>query len=192
MGTTYYQETTVDKETGEELSTHRKKKMASDGDYIKIYLKHINYLNDLPLGLNPIIYELFHYMNWNNQLVINSSIKRQVSEKLGMKFNTVNQNISKLVKLDVLLRVDKGIYIFNPEFYGKGNWNEIIRLREDLEIQVSYNENEYTITHKYQENKQEARNPNGKNSKLIKEAEEKLDKKYQDFLGKEMEKAKSA
>ena len=57
--------------------------------------------------------------------------------------------ITKLVKKDILIRIDTGVYILNPIFYGKGKWKDILNLREKLEIQIIYEENQYKIIHKY-------------------------------------------
>jgi hypothetical protein len=141
-----------DNQTGEviEKKTNRTVNIPKEEDYVKIYIKHINYLNNLPNGLDSIIYALLKRINYQNQIVINSAIKRQIAEELNKKFNTINQSITKLVKYNILIRIDTGIYLLNPIFYGKGSWREILDLREKLEINVSYQEDEYTITHKYQ------------------------------------------
>jgi len=135
-------------ETKEEQIT-RTIKIPQEEDYIKIYIKHINYLNQLPEGLDNVIYCLLQRINYNNQIVINSAIKRQIAKELGKKFNTINQYITKLVKSDILIRIDTGIYILNPIFYGKGKWKDILDLREKLEINITYEDGKYTISHKY-------------------------------------------
>ena len=141
----------INAETGEisEQETKRVIKIPREEDYVKIYIKHINYLNNLPNGLDEIIYALLKKINYQNQIVINSAIKRQIANELGKTFNTVNQYITKLVKNDILIRVDTGIYYLNPIFYGKGSWKEILELRKELEISIEYKENQYTIKHKY-------------------------------------------
>lgn len=141
----------INAETGEisEQETKRVIKIPREEDYVKIYIKHINYLNNLPNGLDEIIYALLKKINYQNQIVINSAIKRQIANELGKTFNTINQYITKLVKNDILIRVDTGIYYLNPIFYGKGSWKEILELRKELEISIEYKENQYTIKHKY-------------------------------------------
>lgn len=144
---------TLNPETGEvkEKQSIRQMSIPQEEDYIKVYIKHINYLNNLPQGLDSIIYVLMKYMTYGNQIVINSAIKRQIAEELDKKFNTVNQYISKLVSYDILIRIDTGIYILNPEFYGKGKWKDIMELREELEIKITYKEKTYNIEHKHKE-----------------------------------------
>jgi hypothetical protein len=125
-------------------------KLKTEEDYIKIYIKHINYLNNLPSGLDPLIYSLLPYMNYGNQIVINSAIKKKIAEQLGKKFNTINQYVSKLVDHSILIREDTGIYYLNPEFYGRGSWKDIVKLRKNLEININYSEDGIKITHNKQ------------------------------------------
>lgn len=128
-------------------------KIKQEEDYIKLYIKHINYLNDLPLGLESLIYQILKYVTFGNQIIINSSIKRKIAENLDKKFNTVNQYITKLVNLEILIREDRGVYYLNPLLYGKGKWEDILKLREKLEINIEYKEDSYTITHKHNRQK---------------------------------------
>lgn len=158
---TYLEETLkVNTQTGEveEKETKRTIHLPREEDYVKIYIKHINYLNNLPQGLDDIIYALLKKINYQNQIVINSAIKRQIAKELGKTFNTINQYITKLVKYDILIRVDTGIYYLNPIFYGKGSWKEILELRKKLEILIEYKDGEYTIRHKYKNNENNEKN----------------------------------
>lgn len=122
--------------------------LAAEDDYIKIYIKHINYLSNLPLGLEGLIYELIKMVNYGNKIVINSHVKRDISINTGKSFNTINQYMSKLVESKVLIREGRGVYYLNPMFYGKGKWKDIVDLRERLEVKIQYEEGNYKITHK--------------------------------------------
>lgn len=152
MKTVKYQHTnqTTDAEGNiTESTTTREFKIPREEDYIKIYIKHISYLNDLPKGLDDIIYALIQYTTYGNQIIINSSIKRKIAEDLGKSFNTINQYITKLVKNDILIREDTGVYYLNPAIYGKGKWEDILKLRKELEVHISYEDGKYTVSHKH-------------------------------------------
>ena len=132
-----------------EYKQTRTVKIPKEEPYIKLYIRHINYLNNLPKGMDNITYEVIKRTNYENEIIINSEIKRRIAKKLGKTFNTINQYITKLVQHDILIRTGKGVYILNPLFYGKGKWKDILELREKLEISITYEEEKYTITHKY-------------------------------------------
>lgn len=116
-----------------------------EDDYIKIYIKHLSFLSNLPSGLEGLIYELIKSVNYGNRIVINSHIKREMAVNIGKSFNTVNQYISKLVDNKVLIREGRGVYYLNPLFYGKGRWKDIVALREKLQIKLTYEEGKYHI-----------------------------------------------
>ena len=134
--------TSINHETGEVFEEQEIKKthIPNEDSYIKIYLRDVNYLHNLPGGLENITYELLRLVNYNNEIIVNSAVKRQIAEKIDKKFNTVNQYITKLVHYDILIRKDTGIYILNPLFYGKGKWQDILKLREDLELNIIYSD----------------------------------------------------
>jgi hypothetical protein len=119
--------------------------LGSEDDYVKIYIKHINYLSNLPSGLEGLIYELIKYMSYGNKIIVNSYIKKDIAEKLGKTFNTVNQYITKLVDNKILIREARGTYYLNPLFYGKGKWKDIIALRERLQVKIVYEDGKYEI-----------------------------------------------
>lgn len=120
---------------------------STEEDYIKIYIKHINYLSNLPSGMESLIYELVKCVGYGNRVIINSHIKRQIAERLGKGFNTVNQYISKLSESKILIREARGTYYLNPLFYGKGRWKDIVELREKLRLTIQYADGEYVINH---------------------------------------------
>lgn len=119
--------------------------IGGEDDYIKVYIKHINYLSNLPSGLESVIYELIKNVNYGNKIVINSHIKRDISISIGKSFNTVNQYMSKLVECKILIREGRGVYYLNPIFYGKGKWKDILLLRDKLKVNIEYDSQKYTI-----------------------------------------------
>ena len=121
--------------------------LPTEDDYIKIYIKHINYLANLPSGLEGLIYELLKNMNYGNKIVVNSSIKQNIAKNIGKTFNTINQYITRLVDSKILIREARGVYYINPLFYGKGKWKEICELREKLMLNIIYQDGKYIINH---------------------------------------------
>lgn len=119
--------------------------IGTEDDYIKVYIKHINYLSNLPSGLEGVIYELIRNVNYGNKIVINSHIKRDIAVNIGKSFNTINQYMSKLVECKVLIREGRGVYYLNPLLYGRGKWRDILDLREKLRLKIEYDSQKYTI-----------------------------------------------
>jgi hypothetical protein len=122
-------------------------KIDKEENYIKVYLKHLTYLHSLPSGLDPLIYELLKLVDYKNRIVLNASIKKDIALSTKKSINTINQYISKLVKHSVILHKDTGIYVLNPYIFGKGEWKDIIELRETVGIKIEYSEDKITFTH---------------------------------------------
>ncbi|OBZ55002.1 hypothetical protein ABH62_27800, partial [Bacillus cereus] len=80
-------------------------------DYVKIYLKDIVALNDLPKGLDRVINVLLKVMSYDNMIILNSFIKKQMAQELGYKtVQVLNNNINKLVNAEILFRKGTGTY----------------------------------------------------------------------------------
>lgn len=104
----------------------------SEPNYIKVYLDTILYLNDLPKGLNGILYAFLKRMSYGNQLVVNAALKRQIAKELDLSLSSINNAISKFVKGSLLLREDTGLYKVNPHLFGKGEWKDIAKIRLEV------------------------------------------------------------
>ncbi|PFB94061.1 hypothetical protein CN296_24205 [Bacillus cereus] len=121
-------------------------------DYVKIYLKDIVALNDLPKGLDRVINVLLKTMAYNNMIILNSFIKKQMAEELGYKtVQVLNNNINKLVNAEILFRQGTGTYQVNARYFGRGHWHDIqeIRLQQvysakgrDFKTEITYKNNE--------------------------------------------------
>jgi len=98
-------------------------------NYIKVYLDDILYLSDLPKGLNSILYALLKRMAYGNQLVINAALKRQIAAEVHLSTSSINNAITKFVKGKLLKREDTGLYIVNPQLFGKGAWKDNAKIR---------------------------------------------------------------
>ncbi|MGG3047089.1 hypothetical protein ABEO76_28885 [Bacillus anthracis] len=99
-------------------------------DYVKIYLKDIVALNDLPKGLDKVINVLLKVMSYDNMIILNSFIKKQMAQELGYKtVQVLNNNINKLVNAEILFRKGTGTYQVNARYFGHGHWHDIQEIR---------------------------------------------------------------
>lgn len=130
----------INHQTGEVLNSVETitKRIPNEPDYIKLYLADILYLNDMPKGMNSLLLALLKKMNYGNEIVLNSYIKKQIAEELGIKPNTINQNLSMFVKKNIFHIVGTGTYLANPFLFGRGKWEEINQLRVKMEIRYSF------------------------------------------------------
>lgn len=133
-------ETMVMNEKGEMVSKRANTTLSwgSEPAYIKLYLQDVLYLSDMPTKHSAILYELLKRASYAGdkdgmQVIINASLKRRIKETLGFKnMSSVNNAITDFVKGNILYRVDVGMYNFNPYLFGKGDWQDISRLRLEI------------------------------------------------------------
>jgi hypothetical protein len=123
---------TVTNDDGEKLfQRHIEESYVSkEPDYVKIYLDNILQINNLSSGIQKTLNVLLKRMAYDNIVVLNAYIKKQMAEELG--FNTVqslNNNINKLVKEGIMIRKGTGTYEMNPFLFGRGSWDNIKKIR---------------------------------------------------------------
>lgn len=102
--------------------------------YMKLYLDDISLLRQLSKMENLILHEIFKITQYNtNRVVLNKFYRDGISENLGIKDQTVRNAISKLRKLDFLIKEGVGVYILNPKYFGIGDWSALKGLRLVIE-----------------------------------------------------------
>jgi hypothetical protein len=84
--------------------------------------------------------EILKRINYENEIVLVSSIKKRIAHSLGIKQNTVDHHLGDLVKRQIIFRVDPGVFKLNTYIFGRGKWADIIKHRETLGIDVEFKE----------------------------------------------------
>lgn len=114
----------------------------AEPSYIKLYLQDILYFSDLPKHHEKILFELLKRACYAGekegmQIILNASVKKRVAAELNIQnIRSINNALSDLVKGKILYRIDTGLYNLNPYFFGKGDWQDIARLR----LEINYDE----------------------------------------------------
>jgi hypothetical protein len=126
---------TVTNDNGEKLfQKHIQESYVSkEPDYVKVYLDNILLINNLPSGIQKTLNVLLKRMAYDNIVVLNAYIKKQMAQELG--FSTVqslNNNINKLVKEGIMSRKGTGTYEMNPFLFGRGSWDNIKQIRFEV------------------------------------------------------------
>ncbi len=119
--------------------------------YIKLYLKDILYLADLPESYVKVLYALIQLSSYMENpsaygiveekgmlISISKGMKEMVCRQLGVKnIRTINNALTNLAKAKVLVRVATGTYLLNPNLFGKGYWKDIKKLRLKTEYDLN-------------------------------------------------------
>lgn len=138
-----YQETVIvrDCDTGEVSTVEHTNivKLPTEPPYVKLYLDDIQKLYDLPN--NTILYELLRRMNFDGEIVLNSSEKKKIAAKLDIKVQSIDNYLTKLKATNVFDSVEKGTYLPNPHLFGRGDWLKILDRRKKyngIKLNVTY------------------------------------------------------
>lgn len=151
-----YSETKTDNEgNSQENKTFKDKYVMKEPDYIKLYIKDIVLLSELPVSLTDFIVAILKNINYNGQIVLNSSIKKQLKETLKLSsIQVVDNKLTQLKKADIIRTIDRGVFAANPFFFGRGKWEDI-REQRDNWIKVSYKNDKRTVETSFSENENE-------------------------------------
>lgn len=134
---TLYTEHHVDAQTGE-LNTVKwiTRQAVNKEEFVLMYINDLCKLNKLSNANYRLLTSLAIYLEYNtNEFYLNPKRKQEIAEFTGLKFTTINQNISILVKKKMLIRISTSTYQMNPLLFFKGE--EIARSKY-LELTVRY------------------------------------------------------
>lgn len=137
-------ETEVFDSSGNMVSKRANKTLSwgAEPSFVKVYLQDVVFLSDLPSKHSSILYELLKRATYAGekdgmQVIVNTYLKQKIQETIGFKnLSSVNNAITDLVKGKILYRVGTGAYNFNAYLFGKGDWQDIARLR----LEIDYND----------------------------------------------------
>lgn len=135
-------ETVIDQRTGEILLEKGQFKVATEPDYVKLYLDCMAVFKGLKTGVSPFLLELLNYMTYakiedktGGQLItITKWHRKQIAEKLKISDSLITKNLTQLVKANILKRLDRSVYQANPQVFGRGDWRDIQCLRATFDF----------------------------------------------------------
>ena len=124
-------------ENGEVINTTTKNVAAFEKEppYIKTYIADIQRISGFPEYVNNVLVELLRNMGYNNIVLMYMPIKQMICNRLGISINTLNKAIDELYKANILIRAARGMYLMDPNIFGRGSWSDI----KDIRMVVEYN-----------------------------------------------------
>ena len=123
----------IDTNTGEIIGEITVSNYKAEPTFVKLYLQDIELLNGI--SNNGILGEFLKHMDYTNQIVVNSYIKKQVAERSGNTVKNVEKQMSVYLKKQIWQRVDRGTYIFNAYLFGKGKWADVLKIRTVIDYE---------------------------------------------------------
>lgn len=163
--------TVVDVSTGEIVSQTQNirevtsRRIPPEPPYIKLYMRDIMYLKDLPKTHEKLLYALLKRSTWASAesgmiVTVSAGLKRLIAKELDIKNSrSINNALTDFVKADILKRLETGVYQFNPYLFGRGDWRDIDRLRMTVDYTLEGKSFATMIAYRNAEEEAAASNP---------------------------------
>lgn len=134
---TVFTEVKENYETGEIIERRKiVKQVSSREQFVLMYTEDIAKLFTLSHAEYRLLSTLAMYIEYNtNEFYLNLKRKEELINLTNLKFNTISQCLTRLVKKNLLLRVSNSTYQMNPLVFFKG---EDIQRAKYLEITTRY------------------------------------------------------
>lgn len=134
---TVYTDIKENYETGEVVERRRiVKQVATREQFVLMYTEDIAKLYTLSHAEYRLLSTLAMYIEYNtNEFYLNLKRKEELINMTSLKFNTISQCLTRLVKKNLLLRVSNSTYQMNPLVFFKG---EDIQRAKYLEVTTRY------------------------------------------------------
>ena len=134
-------------------------------DFIKFFVDNLSFIgSDLLNAERQVLFILLTKIDYKNIIYINSDLRRDVEALLKVSKSTVSVAINGLKKKGVILSLSDSLkkelgtfsdnaFIINPNIAGRGSFNELQKLRQDISIEYDFEKLEvkqkYNIKSKY-------------------------------------------
>lgn len=101
---------------------------------VQSFLEDLLILHGLRKNIAPIVFEMFPYLNQQNQIFVNAFMKKELAVKTETSKGTIDNTISKLYEVGLLERIDRGTYTLHPILF---NINNLLK-NESASIRITY------------------------------------------------------
>lgn len=135
-------EETVQDATGKIVERRRNQTLSwgEEPPYVKLYLRDLMYMSDMPRHYTDLVYALLKRVSYAGDddgmcVTLVPRIKKAICSELGWaQTSSLDNALQKLLKGKIIYRVDRGVFRLSPYLFGKGEWQDISRIR----MQITY------------------------------------------------------
>mgnify|MGYP001110011679 CR=1 FL=1 len=131
----------VDHTTGEICETTREQiiQIPNEPPFVKLYIEDLRCLHRLPPKSSALLYELVKRVDYEGMVGLTTMIKKTIAETLSTSVASIDNQLSKLIMTNIILRIGRGTYMLNPSLFAKGQWKDVRKLRDKFfEFKVTY------------------------------------------------------
>ncbi|BAY50703.1 hypothetical protein SAMD00079811_83340 (plasmid) [Scytonema sp. HK-05] len=117
-------------------------RLPQEPPFIKMYVDDLTAVLKLPAGSKDLLHQLLLKMDYENVIILTSRRKKEIAERVGIKIQTFDNYLRKIVDAEIFVRIDRGEYKVNPKLFARGDWNSIYKQREEWwELKITYKQN---------------------------------------------------
>ena len=86
--------------------------MQGNAEFKKVqpFLEDVLVLHGVSKNMSQLLFELFPYINPEGHIIINAFLKKEIAQKTKMSKGTIDNTLSKLNEVGLLIRLDRGTY----------------------------------------------------------------------------------
>lgn len=119
--------------------------MVNDEALILAYARDLFQLKGIQQSFAAVLIEMIKKANNDQQIVLNSTIKKQIAERTKLTKGYIDNAITKLVAEGVLLREDRGVYRVDELHFPV----KLMSSTDGIELKVLYGNQSKIITTKF-------------------------------------------
>lgn len=123
----------INHETGEVIQSETTKRIKVPGEpnYVRLYFEGLMMLTEVTRNEMKTLCAILECTNFQNTIELTATKRKNIVHELSTTEGNFNKNLSNLVKSGLLKRNGIGEYLLNPFVFGKGQWKDIHKLREN-------------------------------------------------------------
>lgn len=103
--------------------------------FIMLFLKDLSVLYKLTQGEMIVLMGFLQVINNDNIIYVTKGLKDAIADASNGKVKkvSINQLVSNLKRKKFIIKIDTGRFYPNPHIFGRGKWNNIKKLRMQIE-----------------------------------------------------------
>lgn len=113
-----------------------------EDNFIKLYNAFFDKLFCIDINERNVLLALLSEMDYKCEVDVTVDDRERYADRIGIKLNTFDHYFYKLLKRDIIFKINKKSVLINPYFIAKGKWSQVVEQRDRL---VKNTDDEYML-----------------------------------------------
>lgn len=106
------------------------------------YTRDLLRLKGIQESLAELLVEILRKANYDNQIILNATIKNEMGENMGYSLGTIDNALTRFVNDGLLIREGRGVYLPNKDYFWKRAEEDQI---ERIHLNINYEKAERSL-----------------------------------------------